>query len=211
MVSRLHYAGEQMNRASARSALTSYLEAPLTRLLARLGVSPNLVSLLGLVAAGGSAYLLSTERLWPGGVVLLASGVFDILDGALARATGRVSSFGALLDSVVDRVSEMVVLLGLLVFFIQRSTAEGMVLVYLALAASVMVSYLRARAEGLGIDGTGGIMTRPERVAILGVGLILGHWWLTAVLAALAAIAALAIVTSGQRLLHTRQMLKGRE
>ena len=141
-----------MNRATARRVLTSYLEQPVTGLLARLGVSPNGLTLLGLVVAGASAYLLSVGLLWAGGIVLLASGVFDLFDGALARATGRASRFGALLDSVVDRVSEMVVLLGLLILYIQSSSAEGLVLVYLALAGSVLVSYLRARAEGLGIE-----------------------------------------------------------
>ncbi len=197
-----------MNRATARRVLTSYLEQPVTGLLARLGVSPNALTLLGLVVAGASAYLLSVGLLWAGGVVLLASGVFDLFDGALARATGRASRFGALLDSVVDRVSEMVVLLGLLVLYIQSSSAEGLVLVYLALAGSVLVSYLRARAEGLGIECRVGIMTRPERVVALGIGLVLGHWWPVAVLVVLAAVAGLAFFTSVQRLFHSWAELK---
>ena len=197
-----------MNRATARRVLTSYLEQPVTGLLARLGVSPNGLTLLGLVVAGASAYLLSVGLLWAGGIVLLASGVFDLFDGALARATGRASRFGALLDSVVDRVSEMVVLLGLLILYIQSSSAEGLVLVYLALAGSVLVSYLRARAEGLGIECRVGIMTRPERVVALGIGLVLGHWWPVAVLVVLAAVAGLAFFTSVQRLLHSWAELK---
>ena len=197
-----------MNRATARRVLTSYLEQPVTGLLARLGVSPNGLTLLGLVVAGASAYLLSVGLLWAGGIVLLASGVFDLFDGALARATGRASRFGALLDSVVDRVSEMVVLLGLLILYIQSSSAEGLVLVYLALAGSVLVSYLRARAEGLGIECRVGIMTRPERVVALGIGLVLGHWWPVAVLVVLAAIAGLAFFTSVQRLFHSWAELK---
>lgn len=197
-----------MNRATARRVLTSYLEQPVTGLLARLGVSPNGLTLLGLVVAGASAYLLSVGLLWAGGIVLLASGVFDLFDGALARATGRASRFGALLDSVVDRVSEMVVLLGLLILYIQSSSAEGLVLVYLALAGSVLVSYLRARAEGLGIECRVGIMTRPERVVALGIGLVLGHWWPVAVLVVLAAVAGLAFFTSVQRLFHSWAELK---
>lgn len=197
-----------MNRATARRVLTSYLEQPVTGLLARLGVSPNGLTLLGLVVAGASAYLLSVGLLWAGGIVLLASGVFDLFDGALARATGRASRFGALLDSVVDRVSEMVVLLGLLILYIQSSSAEGLVLVYLALAGSVLVSYLRARAEGLGIECRVGIMTRPERVVALGIGLVLGHWWPVALLVVLAAVAGLAFFTSVQRLFHSWAELK---
>ena len=191
-----------MNRTSARRLLSSYVEAPVARLFAALGLSPNAVSLLGLLGAGGSSYLLSTGRLWAGGLALLASGLFDLFDGALARHTGRESPFGALLDSVVDRVSEIVVLLGLLVHYMQSDSTEGVVLTYLALSGSLMVSYLRARSEGLGIDSKIGIMTRPERVVALGVGLIVGHWWPAATLAVLAAIAGLTLVTSVQRLAH---------
>ena len=200
-----------MNRAAARRALSLYIETPVTKLLVRLGVSPNLVTIMGLVAAGASAYLLSTGHLWPGGAVLLASGMFDMMDGALARATGRVSSFGALLDSVVDRMSEAVVLLGLLIFYLQSSptySTEGPVLVYLALVGSIMVSYLRARAEGLGIQCSVGIMTRPERVVTLGLGLVLGHWWDIAVLVVLGVIAGLTFLTSAHRLVHSWRALK---
>ncbi len=197
-----------MNRVAARRALSSYVETPVAAFLARLGLSPNSVTLAGLLVAGGAAYLLSIGHLWAGGVVLLASGVFDLFDGALARATGRESKFGALLDSVTDRVSEVVVLLGLLVFYLNGDSTEGAVLVYVALAGSIMVSYLRARSEGLGIECKVGIMTRPERVAALGLGVIVGHWWVTAVLIVLGAIAALTIFTSVQRLFHVSRNLE---
>ena len=196
-----------ISRTAARRLLGSHFETPVARLLAALGLSPNAVSLLGLVVAGGSAYLLSTGRFWAGGIVLLASGLFDLLDGALARHTGRVSRFGALLDSTLDRVSEAVVLVGLLVYYLDTGSTEGALLCYLALAGSVMVSYLRARAEGLGIECSVGIMTRPERVAALGAGLIIGHWWPVTVLAVLAAIAGLTAVTSTQRLFHAWKTL----
>jgi CDP-diacylglycerol--glycerol-3-phosphate 3-phosphatidyltransferase len=197
-----------MNRTEARRVFSSYVETPVARLLARLGLTPNAVTLLGLAVAGGSAYLLSIGNLWAGGVVLLFSGIFDLFDGALARLTGRVTKFGAFLDSMIDRVSEAVVLLGLLVFYIHRASTEGTVLVYLALVGSIMVSYLRARAEGLGIECKVGIMTRPERVAVLGAGLVIGHWWPTAVLIVLGAIAGLTILTSAQRLFHAWKTLK---
>ena len=199
-----------MSRTPARRLIESHIEIPAARLLAALGLSPNAVSVLGLLVAGGSAYLLSTGRFWAGGVVLLTAGLFDLMDGALARHTGRESRFGALLDSTLDRVSEAVVLIGLLVHYLETDSTEGVLLTYLALAGSVMVSYLRARAEGLGIECTVGIMTRPERVVVLGVGLIVGHWWPVAVLAVLAAIAALTLVTSAQRLAHAWTTL-GRE
>ncbi len=189
-------------RAAARGAISAYLEAPSVRWLSRLGVSPNGLTLTGLLVAGASAYLVSQGFLAPGGAVLLASGIFDLFDGALARATGKASRFGALLDSVADRVSEAGVLAGLLVFYLDRSDAAGAALVYSALGGSMLVSYLRARAEGLGIECKVGVMTRPERVAALGVGLIVGWWWLPAVAITLGVIGGLTILTSAQRLLH---------
>lgn len=199
-----------INRTTARRLIESHIETPAVRLLAASGLSPNAVSVLGLLVAGGSAYLLSTGQLWAGGGVLLTAGLFDLMDGALARHLGRESRFGALLDSTLDRVSEAVVLVGLLVHYLETDSTEGVLLTYLALAGSVMVSYLRARAEGLGIECKVGIMTRPERVVALGVGLIVGNWWPVTVLAVLAAIAALTMVTSAQRLLHAWTTL-GRE
>ncbi len=140
--------------------------------------------------------------------MLAFSSIFDLFDGALARATGRVTRFGALLDSVVDRVSEAIVLFGLLVYYLSRSETAGVLLVYLALASSLMVSYLRARSEGLGVDCKVGVMTRLERVAVLSAGLVAGHWVPNLLLAALAAIAALSIATTVHRSLHTRSALR---
>ncbi len=200
-----------MNRAATRRALTTYLGRPVARLLARGGVSPNAVTLFGLLVAGVSALLLALGNLWAGGVVVLVSGVFDLFDGALARETSRATPFGALLDSVVDRFAEVVVLLGLLVYYLDRSSVEGSVLVYLALAASLMVSYVRARAEGLEIECEVGVMTRPERVALLGGGLVLGHWWSTGLLVILGVLAGLALVTTIQRVVHSHGVLRDRE
>ncbi len=199
-----------MNRASAREIVSAYLEIPVAKLLKALGFSPNGVTLFGLVGAAASAYLISQGIWWAGGIVMLAAGVFDLFDGALARATGRVSNFGALLDSVADRVSEAIVLLGLLVFYSQASDDVGIALVYVAMVGSIMVSYLRARSEGLGIECKVGVMTRPERVAVLGVGLIIGFWWAPIVQIVLGVIAALTIFTTLQRLFHAWRSLDGK-
>ena len=196
-----------MNRAAAREMISSYVERPVAGALAKMGVSPNMVTMAGLVGAGISAWLISEGMLWAGGIVMLIAGVLDLFDGALARSTGQDSAFGALLDSVVDRVSEIVVLLGLLIFYARADSIEGTVLVYLAVGGSVMVSYLRARSEGLGIDCKVGIMTRPERVAALGFGLIVGHWVPVVMLIVLGVIAGLTILTTAQRLFHTGRSL----
>ena len=200
-----------MDRAAARRLLRAYIEEPVARFLARLGVSPNVITLAGLVGACGSAYLLGVGSLALGGVVLLAAGVLDLFDGAVARLTGRASKFGALLDSTADRVSEAVVLLGLLVFYLNEPSTLGAVLAFAAMVGSMMVSYVRARAEGLGVHWTGGVMTRPERVAVLGAAAIVGQWWGLAVLAALAAIAALTTLTTLQRVLYVRRVLAEQE
>ena len=206
--------------ARTHQFLTRYLEAPIVRALVRVGVPPNAITLLGLMIAGASAYLLAIGELAAGGLVLLISGLFDLFDGAVARAAGRSTRYGALLDSVADRVGEAAVLLGLLIFYLDESSSFnsiftstlGVVLVYLTLAGSMMVSYVRARAAGLGIDYKGGVMTRPERVVSLGAGLIVGGlWWLPAVSVLLATMAALTVFTSVQRVIYARRALQREE
>ena len=200
-----------IGRDQARQAVADYVETPVARLLNRLGLTPNVVTLIGLAIAGGSAYLISIGQWWGGGVVVLIAGVFDLFDGALARTSNRVSRFGALLDSVVDRVSEAVVLLGLLAYYVARDDDVGAIVVYVAVIGSIMVSYLRARSEGLGIDCKVGVMTRPERVGALGVGLIVGHIVPEVMLVVLGAIAVLTLVTAVHRLAHTWRMLESEE
>ena len=194
-------------RDSARQAVADYVERPVARLLARLGLTPNLVTLIGLAIAGAGAYTIAVGQWWVGGLIVLFAGVFDLFDGALARATGKASDFGALLDSTIDRVSEAVVLLGLLAFYLSANDDLGSILVYVALVGSIMVSYMRARSEGLGIDCKVGVMTRPERVAAVGIGLIVGHWLPVVVLVVLGAIGALTTITAIHRLIHTSRMI----
>ena len=200
-----------VNRDSARRLLSTYLEDPAARVLTRAGFSPNVITLLGLLGAAASAYLLAVGFLAAGGLVLLLSAVFDLFDGAVARATGRVSKFGALLDSTVDRASEAAVLLGLLVHYLGEASTVGAVLVYVALSGSLLVSYVRARAGGLRVDCQVGVFTRSERVVALGITLIIGQWWPTVLLVVLGAIGALTIVTTVQRVLHVRRELAARE
>lgn len=170
------------------------------RVLSGLGLTPNMVSLLGFGVSLGASALLALGYLAWGGVLVLLAGFADMLDGALARLTQRATPFGALLDSTLDRLSEAAVLFGLLLFYLPRGASQEVALVYLVVVGSVMVSYIRARAEGLGWECSVGILTRPERVVLLSLGLILGL-----VLPALWLLAVLSYVTAGQRLFYLWQ------
>ena len=175
----------------------------IARVLVKLGFSPSGLTVIGVLIACIAAALIAQGMLAVGGVVMLIAGVFDLFDGAVARMTDRATKFGAFFDSVMDRVSEAIVLLGLLWFFLDDGEQLGAVLVYVAIVGSTMVSYARARAEGLGIECKGGLMQRPERVASLGVGIVVGQWWEPAVLIVLGLIAALTVVTTVQRVVET--------
>jgi len=149
---------------------TSYrLTAPIVRLLVKTHVTPTALTWLGFAIAFSAAVIIATGHLFIAGIVMLVGGLFDMLDGALARHTGRVTTFGALLDSTLDRVSEAVLLLGILIFylFLGGQPVVGILLVCLALIASLMVSYLRAKGEALGLECGVGLFTRPERVIVL--------------------------------------------
>ena len=195
------------SRERARRAVSDYVELPVARLMERVGLTPNLVTLIGLLIAVGGAWLVAVGQWWAGGIVVLFGGVFDMFDGALARMTGRASKFGALLDSVVDRVSEAVALFGVLAFYLISDNDIGAALAYAAIIGSLMVSYMRARSEGLGIECKVGVMTRPERVAAIGFGLIAAHWIPVVMPVVLGTIGALTAFTAVHRLIHTSRAI----
>lgn len=147
---------------------------PIARFLARYHVHPNTLTLIGCLLNVGIAVVLSTGRLTLGGWLLALTAPLDALDGALARVMGQQSRLGAFLDSTLDRVSEAALLSGLAAHFLRQGFGLEVVLAFVALAGSMLVSYTRARAEGLGVSCKGGIFTRMERVAVLTAGLILG-------------------------------------
>ncbi len=174
---------------------------PLVSPLAAIGVTPNMISVFGFagnVAAGALA--AGGHFLWAG-VVMLIFSALDLLDGALARKTGTVTKFGAVFDSVLDRLSEAAVLAGVLFHYTQLGghTME-IALCYAAIVGSIMVSYVRARAEGEGLTLREGLFTRAERVILLGGALVIGHgvvlWalWILAVLSHLTAVQRVATV-----------------
>lgn len=138
-------------------------------------VTPNVLTLFGFVLNAIVAYLLATQHLVWGGVMMLFAGLFDMLDGALAKITNQVTDFGGFLDSVVDRYSEAVILFGMLLFYYQEPNNDGLVqivLLYTILVGSMMISYARSRAGMLGIANEVGLLARPERIILLGIGLL---------------------------------------
>ncbi len=188
-------------RARARQLLASYFEEPGARLLNTLKLTPNAVTVLGLAVTAVAAYLAARGAFLPAGLVLIPASALDTLDGTLARLTNRATRLGAALDSVTDRVAEALLLLGLLLYYLGKDDEAGVVLAFLALVASYLVSYLRARGEGLGVTMKDtGLGTRPVRVIVMAVGLLTNQANL--VLAALAIVLVLSVVTSGQRLYH---------
>jgi CDP-diacylglycerol--glycerol-3-phosphate 3-phosphatidyltransferase len=167
--------------------------------LARTSVTPNTLTVASLIVTIGAAVLVGTERFIAGALVLAFSSFFDMLDGGLARATGRATKFGAALDSTLDRVAEAAILVGLLVVFARQEALPEVVLTGVAMVGSFLVSYVRARAEGLGVECQVGVLTRPERIILLVLGLLLARFEYVLV-AALALIALFSIITIGQRL-----------
>ena len=185
------------DRATLRAAAARYYEQPIARTLLWLKIGPNAVTLFGLALAGVTAYLIAIDQLLWGGVMLLVSGALDSLDGAVARMSGKASPAGALLDSVVDRVAEGVVLFGVLLLAVDRDDGTLTLLTYVAFAGSLLVSYVVARAQSLGVSRSVGLMTRPERVAALAIGLLTGYLTI-----AVAVIAVLAPLTALHRFLY---------
>lgn len=149
------------------------LLAPLVRLLTRMGVNPNALTITGIVitTAGALAFFLRSPRL--GGFLILLGGLCDAIDGSLARNAGKATRFGALLDSSVDRYAEFVMLFGIGGYFLMVDDYVSAAVTFLALCGSFMVSYTRARAESLGLAAKVGVMQRPERIVFLGASALL--------------------------------------
>src|SRR5579885_1343068 len=179
------------------------------RPLARLGITPNTLTLIGLLLSGVTAAVIAQGNLLVGGLLVLFAGIFDMFDGALARARNAASVFGAFFDSTLDRYSESIILFGLLCYTLRTPQMQDrlwpfpseqswmIVLIFIAVVGSLMVSYAKARAEGLGLECRTGLLARPERVVILAVGLLTGTtiWALTL-------LAVLSHVTTVERIIH---------
>jgi CDP-diacylglycerol--glycerol-3-phosphate 3-phosphatidyltransferase len=179
---------------------------PIARLIGRTGLTPNTLTIIGLALNVGVAAVLARGSVVLGGILLLLASSFDALDGTLARLTGQQSRFGAFFDSTLDRYSEGVIYGGLLIYYLDQGVRAEPLLLYAAIIGSQMVSYTRARAEGLGLECKVGLATRLERLLILAAGLILGR-----VTLALGLLAVLANLTAVQRMLHVHKVTQESE
>jgi len=195
---------------------------PVIKGMIKIGLTPNAVTTIGFLLNCvvtwmflQAAQVFGTQPAeaynvigWGGGLILFA-GLFDMMDGRLARLSGKSSTFGALWDSTLDRYSELVTLFGIVVIFIKADWFWMGVVTFLALVGSIMVSYVRARAEGLDIECKVGLMQRPERVVVTAVVAILSGcfqnlWWLAG---GMILIAVLANITAFWRVLHCYKVL----
>ncbi len=201
---------------------------PFVRLLIRIGVTPNIVTTIGLLGNIAAAVIFvyagytSTPGdhnfglLTIGGAVIILFSLFDMLDGQVARLGNMTSTFGAMYDSVLDRYCELFTLGGISYYLIQCGYVIGALITFVALVGSIMVSYVRARAEGLGLECKVGFMQRPERVVVTSVGaLAAGITGMNAtdfdainiLIAAMAVIAIFANITAFARVAHCRRLL----
>jgi CDP-diacylglycerol--glycerol-3-phosphate 3-phosphatidyltransferase len=183
---------EDMTRTDqARLAFKGILD-PLATLLNHLGLMPNTITILGLLGNVVGAYLIARGYLTAGGIVVLLMGPVDALDGTMARLRGMAGKFGAFVDSVTDRYSELVIFAGLQYYFVQKGYQTAIILVFASAAGSVLVSYIRSRGQSLGWDTKVGILTRMERYLVLAPAIILNYpvvgLWIIAVFSNLTAI-----------------------
>ena len=152
----------------------------MVRILASAGISPNILTTIGVTINVGCAMLFGFGEFFWAGVVLIIANLFDMLDGNVARLSGRVTKFGSFLDSSLDRLSDMVAFLGIMMFYAREVPQHSLLNVFLAglgMIASVMVSYTTARSEGLGVKANVGFLQRPERMVLLMIGALSTWSW----------------------------------
>jgi len=173
---------------------------PVARLLLRLGARPNHMTVLGLGVSVAAAYVFAAGRLRWGAVLLAVAGLFDFFDGSLARLANSVSAFGAFLDSVADRYSDLVVLLGVVLHYHRAADTTGVFLTMVALVGTIMTSYTKARAQSIGVACEIGLIERPERLIVLIAGATFAL-----LTPAVIALAVLTNLTALQRILYMRR------
>lgn len=183
-------------RIALPHALPQQISERLGHTVAATGLTPNMLTVIGLLGSGGAAALAAYGHFWQAGIVMLAAGAFDLLDGAVARATGRATTWGAIFDAVSDRLGEFAMYLGLLVWFSAPAhfDRDAMILIGVAIGGAMLVSYIRSKAGEYGVRVREGLGTRFERVVILAIGLFAGE-----VVAVLWILAVLTNLTAAQR------------
>jgi len=192
-----------LNLSQFRDAAGRNITRPVVVLLARTPLTPSALTWFGFAVSVGAAVLLAYDSLLAAGLLVLVAGLFDMLDGALARHTGRASRFGAVLDSTLDRLSEAAILVAAIFMFATKAEVGAAVLAGVALTGAMTVSYLRARTEALGLAGRSGLFTRPERVIVLALGLLIDQ-----LIIALVIVAVFSFITAGQRLVGAWRQMK---
>lgn len=197
---------------TSKKTFTDYLRLwfkwvldPLGKLFLRLGLTPNMVTMLGLLGNTVGAYFLARGDYLGGGILVAVMTPIDALDGTMARLRGEAGDWGAYVDSVSDRYSELIIYGGLLYHFLSVGDVKGGMLAFGAAAGSVLVSYVKARAEGLGYEAKVGLLTRAERYLVLAPALVLGY-----VYVGLAVLAVFANITAVQRIWHVRKLVHAR-
>ena len=194
--------------AEIRKNLAYRITNPIIGALSKSGIKPNTLTFIGLALNIAAAYVIATGHFLLGGVLVLVSGLFDLLDGALARFTGQTTQFGAILDSTVDRISEAAILCGILIWYIPKGATLEIVLIFAVLIGSFLVSYIRARAEGLGLQCQIGLFTRAERVIVLAIGLLVNQFFEHALFIALCILVVFVYITVIQRLVYLWKQAK---
>lgn len=184
-----------MNLQKQRKGVAVRLANPIIDIIEKTGLKPDSLTIIGFILALGGAVVLAYGNLLAAAVIILIASVFDMLDGALARRINKVTKRGGFLDSSLDRLSEGAILIGIIAYFYAQEMVWGVVITAIALALSQVVSYLRAKAEVYGIDKVTGIFTRPERIVVLVLGLLINQLFV-----AILVIAIFSAVTTAQRM-----------
>lgn len=197
---------------TSKKTFTDYLRLwfkwvldPLGRLFLRLGLTPNMVTMLGLLGNTVGAFFLARGEFLTGGLLIAVMTPIDALDGTMARLRGEASDWGAYVDSVSDRYAELIIYGGLLYHFLTQGDTLGGMLAFGAAAGSVLVSYVKARAEGLGYEARVGILTRAERYLVLAPALVFNFVYI-----GLGILAVFANITAIQRIWYVRGLARGR-
>jgi CDP-diacylglycerol--glycerol-3-phosphate 3-phosphatidyltransferase len=192
-----------LSLSQLRDAAARNITKPVVGLLAKTPLTPSTITWFGFGVSVAAAVLVAYDSLLAAGLLVLVAGLFDMLDGALARHTVRVSRFGAVLDSTLDRLSEAALLVAIIFLFATEANVAAAVLAGVTLTGAMIVSYLRARTEALGLAGRGGLFTRPERVIVLALGLLINQ-----LIVALVIVAVFSFITASQRLISVWLQLK---